>query len=314
MAKPASAAPPQFTFRTEISDAGKFTHHYAKALSGLKQDYYLGYEAKYLSNLGLAQSVKRLAPVGAQKYDPADYSAEGYWANLIVPTATGESALWFERINTYDRAAFTFGFFQAAAHYPGDNFILLFKDMLARPEGATWFPDLKLKPQGSGTRLYQVTATGDLDLEHEEMAGSEPNLKRFMAYLNPTLAKVEPGELSVAARMMQWTREVPECRKLQVKHAIVGLKSRMKLFKTELAGRAVDQCLLAADVRYQGRGLQSEIRAALKTEKPYDALLKLGADKHGPRIATVDKAIQALMKDAVISKLRFDSTSATLFK
>ncbi|MFN3816217.1 peptidoglycan-binding domain-containing protein [Brevundimonas sp.] len=315
---PVTPAEPEltFTFRTEPSDAGRYIHHYA-ATDG--QTYYLGYATRPNGPLkvGLSQSERRMAPVGAARYDPADFEGRhGFWAHLLVPTATAESALWFERVNTYDRAALTFGFFQAAAHLPNDNFLLLFKDMLARPEASRYFPDLILKPGSNGARLFHRTAAGDVDLEHAEPRGggsNEMNLKRFMAYLNPTLDAVEPQELAVAARLMCWTREVPACRELQVAHAIRALRDRMGHVRTALPGRPVDQCLLAADIRYQGRGGPQAIRAALNSARPLDALLQIGAAPHPGRVATMKRSLAALMRKPEIAALRFNPASPALF-
>lgn len=305
-----------FTFRTEASDGGKYTHHYA-ATGG--KEFYLGYVTRPRGPLkvGLSQSTRRLGPVGAARYDPADFEGRyGFWARLLVPTATAESELWFERVNTYDRAAFTFGFFQAAAHLPGENFLLLFKDMLARPEAGRYFPDLVLKASPNGQRLYQRTERGEVDLEHAEPRGggsNEMNLKRFMAYLNPTLEAVEPEELSVAARLMCWTREVPECRDLQVAHAIQALRDRMGHVRAALPGRPVDQCLLAADIRYQGRGGPQAIKTALSSAKPLDALMQIGASQHPGRVATMKRELAALMRDREVAALKFNPASPVLF-
>jgi hypothetical protein len=310
---------PRFAYRTEMSDAGKWRHHYAKEeRSGSGSEFYLGYETRPKTSIfvGLCQSAKRLGPVGAHRYNPDDYAQHGAWAHFVVPTGTGESALWFERINTYDRAAFTYGFFQAAAHYPRENFILLFKDMLARPEGRDYFPDLVLRPSPNGPRLFQVTAEGEMDLEHAEPrsgASSEMNLKRFMAYLNPTLRGIEEQELAVAAKLMHWTREVRGCRDLQVDHAIRALRERMAHVRAALVGRPVDQCLLAADIRYQGRGGPGTIKKALSSARPMNELSEIGAQQHAARIGVVVTALKSLMKDPEIKRLRFDPASPNLF-
>src|SRR5262245_55947408 len=52
----------------------------------------------------------------------------GLWSHFIWPTVVAESAGGHHLlVNTYDRARFTFGFYQLAAHTPNDNLILLFR-------------------------------------------------------------------------------------------------------------------------------------------------------------------------------------------
>lgn len=62
------------------------------------------------------------------QYQAADYEAElDQWAVLLEATGACESENRFNLVNTYDRAKFTFGFYQLAAHTPRDNLILLFR-------------------------------------------------------------------------------------------------------------------------------------------------------------------------------------------
>lgn len=305
-----------FVYRTEPSDGGRILHHYASADD---HTFYLGYvtKPKGALKIGLAQSSRRLAPAGAAFYDRTQHIDDvGVWADLIVPTATVESGLCFECLNTYDRAAFTFGLMQCAAHIPDDNFLLLFKDLLATPQGRAYFPDLILKPGPRGPRLYQRRPSEDLDLEVAEPRGGgsqELNLKRFMAYLNPSLEAVEPSELSAAARMMHWTRTVEACRRLQVDHAVRALKARMAQVRTALVGRPIDQCLAAADIRYQGRGGPQAIRRALETSRPLDALLSIGAEGHPERVKRLGQELGKLMKRPELARLRFDPSRPELF-
>lgn len=80
-----------------------------------------------------------------QPYYPDNYrDSYGFWADFIYPTALCESQGYFQRINTYDRARFTFGFFQHAVHEPNDNFVLLLRKLLSLPAAQTYFPDLIL--------------------------------------------------------------------------------------------------------------------------------------------------------------------------
>lgn len=314
---PQAAAIPIYAIKTEDSDGGKWRHHYADFSFPTDMRVYAGYGVKYESYFGLCQSVKRFNDIGASRYDAGTYAPiHGIWSQLILPTATAESGLWFERLNTYDRAAFTFGFFQAAAHYPEANFILLFKDMLKRPEASLWFPELLLRATPTGSRLFWLKNGEEIDLEVSERrspTNSEPNLKRFMAYLNADKTKVDDQELSVAARLLGWTRNEHGCRALQVQHAIAGIQSRLRQFRKTLTGRTIDQCLMAADINYQGRAGGSSILAALHSASPYAELCKLGDPKFQDRVTTVSAEIGYLMKKPEFRSLRFDPGAPDLF-
>ncbi len=88
-----------------------------------------------------------------------------HWAYLLDVTAVCECKHLFNLINTYDRARFTFGFYQLAAHTPNDNLILLFRAALLDPDFQELFP-------GSGARrkVFRVAQDGTAtDLEQETL-------------------------------------------------------------------------------------------------------------------------------------------------
>jgi hypothetical protein len=86
------------------------------------------------------------APPGCVKYDPDQWrNQRGVWADMIAVAAAVEGAGDLCTLNTYDRAGFTFGLMQWAAHTPGDNLVLLLRRLLALPGAATYFPDLALE-------------------------------------------------------------------------------------------------------------------------------------------------------------------------
>ena len=71
------------------------------------------------------------------------------WAHFIWPSVTAESGNGHHlAINTYDRARFTFGFYQLAAHTPDANLILLFRALVELPQAKSYFPDLFLEGRG----------------------------------------------------------------------------------------------------------------------------------------------------------------------
>ena len=58
----------------------------------------------------------RVSEARLGRYDPADFVGRHKgWAHFIQPTITGESSGYFGRLNSYDRAAFTFGAGRAQA-------------------------------------------------------------------------------------------------------------------------------------------------------------------------------------------------------
>ena len=47
-------------------------------------------------------------------------------------------------VNTYDKARFTFGFLQYAAHEPNGDFVKSLRLVLVSPEAGDYFPDLNI--------------------------------------------------------------------------------------------------------------------------------------------------------------------------
>ena len=78
-------------------------------------------------------------------YNPADRPQLGSWAQLLDVTVRGEGRGRFTTLNTWDRAAFTSGFLQFAAHQPDGDFVQWFRALLKRPEASDYFPMLRLR-------------------------------------------------------------------------------------------------------------------------------------------------------------------------
>ena len=79
-------------------------------------------------------------------YNPAEFADEyGPWAYLVYTIGASESANRFNRMNSYDRAAFTFGFFQLAAHTPKDNLVLFLRRATELTEFQSYFPELQIR-------------------------------------------------------------------------------------------------------------------------------------------------------------------------
>jgi hypothetical protein len=162
--------------------------------------FYVAKSTRYGSRRGLTRSSTLLL------YDR--FEAEniiGLWAHFMWPTVMGESNGRHITINSYDRASFTWGFYQLAAHTAKDNLILLMRELLTLDSAAAYFPDLLLK----NGRVHQVTPAGEVDLEHEESVDvgswTEVQIPRFMKYLNPSSTKINNQEVLTAAKFVHWT-------------------------------------------------------------------------------------------------------------
>src|SRR6478672_3369304 len=97
--------------------------------------YFVGRRVPYEDNIGL-YNVFSGSKLQKLEFDPSNYQNEfGFWAEFIDPTAQCEGRN-FLTLNSYDRAAFTFGFGQFAAHVPNGDFVRYFRGLLQRPEAA----------------------------------------------------------------------------------------------------------------------------------------------------------------------------------
>lgn len=245
--------------------------------------FYLGSDVAYLGRRGLMNTANPPGP----RYQPADWqAAHGDWAWYLLPTITAESRGAFTCLNTYDRAAFTFGHLQYAAHTPDDNFVVLLRQLLALPLAASYFPDLAVvagrvvrKQDGVSKPLESAASTAAL-----------------MAYLNATATKVDDAEAERAARFVDWCLRDPAARAAMVDYGV--RQQRHRLAETArnvpLDGVVDKLCLVVLDVRHQGRGGYASLRAALAAADPLDALLSIGAAKYPERVSTVRTVLRDL--------------------
>jgi hypothetical protein len=320
----ALAKGPALEISKKIFESGR-PHYYAKEVGKDYDPVYVGMETKPNPTTatfhGLVHHVPFLEAAGGTKYSVSDWTTDfgDIWPNLIVPTAKAESALYFERINTYDRAKFTFGFFQAAAHYPEANFIIVLRDLLGLPEAREWFPELSLIQVNGKMRVHRDDKGTLKNLETvtkipRPEGRIEPQLVDFMDWLNPTLDVVEEEEIDVAARFCLWTKLSKGARRVQVKLAIQGLQERMNYLKNELKNRPVAQCILAADSLYQGRARVAALKTALASADPYKELQRFVGGTNAPHKGRVDTVVAEIKKLPFdIAKLKFDPQSPDLF-
>ncbi|NVZ70965.1 hypothetical protein [Pseudomonas costantinii] len=273
-----------------LSQEGK--EHFASINGSPK--FLLGSETVYKGYGGLYQP----HPYGT-KYDSTAYaSSYGTYAAILEVIAAGESEKHFNCLNTYDRAAFTFGVFQLAAHTPSDNLILLFRRLVVESKDfQDFFPDLKLV---SG-ELHRVVGDHTVTLETEYPRpgrSKETNLNDFMAYLNADKSKVDPTELNAAAKLIYLANNNKDFNALQVDMTAQIIMKRMRNhYSTAFSLEGVSDliCAAIADIRHQSRGSDTEIRDVLKAHSVesdrVSALCKIGERDYASRCKTLKEEL-----------------------
>jgi uncharacterized small protein (DUF1192 family) len=277
-----------FKLSSQVLSNGK-TEHKAKLLSTQEPAFLIGYSTKYINNFGIYNA----NTISGLDYKIATYEAEfGFWATFIAPTAKAESNNSFLCLNTYDRAKFTFGFMQYAAHVPDGDFIDFFKKLLKLPEAKQYFPRLTIK----NDRIHYIKPnTGTLTkLEDED------STEGLMDYLNPSLSEVDNQELICAARLIHWTTHKADTRKLQVSSAIKMYQDNMKSYHNRfgLDGVPAKVCFMICDILHQGRGTNDRIAYAINTngnyEKAYQNLCSVGQVNYQGRINILKAEIKKM--------------------
>lgn len=316
---PAPAAPamigPTPVIRS-VSGSGGKTEYYATLPH--VAEFYVAQGTKYGSYRGLFQpSGKSNGPQYNIGRFTSRYEAV---AGMLGVIAAGESGGYFNRLNSYDRAAFTFGFFQLAAHTPDDNLILLFRRLAS--ENAAFqalFPDLKVV---DGV-LHRVVGDHDVSLEKvypRPGHANEMNIKDFMTYLNSDGASIDETELSTAARLVHLANTDQEANEIQVNLAaqITMRKLRNSYCNWyDLDGASDLICTAIADIHHQGRGGKGEVRRALAAgnavRDKVSALCKIGEANYRSRCATLKRMLAQAQRDGHLGISVFDKASG-LFK
>lgn len=306
---------PEPTIRQVTVSAGKFD--YFATLPGVAE-YYVARNTKYDSFRGLSQPSNKL---NGPRYTSAAFAGEyGTVAGLLGVISAGESGGYFNRLNTYDRAAFTFGFFQLAAHTPNDNLILLFRRAAGENSAfQTLFPNLKLV---DGV-LHRDLGTHSVSLEKQYPRLGHPNeknLKDFMAYLNADGASIDDTELSTSARITHLANSDEAFNQLQVNVAAQITMRKLRDAYSDwynLNGVSDLICTAIADIHHQGRGTKTEVRNALSSASTVQgkvtALCKIGQAKYSERCATLKQALTKAATDGHLGISVFDKASG-LFK
>jgi hypothetical protein len=306
---------PEPTIRKITVSAGKFDY-FAK-LPGVAE-YYVARNTKYESLRGLLQPTSKL---NGPRYTIAAFAEEYETvAGMLGVISAGESSGYFNRLNTYDRAAFTLGFFQLAAHTPDDNLVLLFRRAVG--ENSTFralFPDLKVV---DGV-LHRDLGTHTVSLEKEYPRPGHPNeknLKDFMKYLNADGASIDDTELSTSARLVHLANSDEAFNRLQVSVAAqITMRKLRSAYSVwyNLNGVSDLICTAIADIHHQGRGTKTEVRNALSSastvQGKVSALCKVGPAKFAPRKATLKQALAKAEANEHLGISVFDKASG-LFK
>jgi hypothetical protein len=243
-------------------------------------------------------------------YEAASYvESFGPWAHFIEPTLTAEGGARFATINTYDRAAFTFGAPQLAAHTPNANFIEYFRLLLASRDADRHFPELSLRANAAGqTTVHLADGAGFKDLE-TVIEVTRPNGKKekqlafLMSYLNSSPTAVDDAELRASARLMNWLRLEPRAKELQIKVFIDAARAKLARAKRKIASFTGEDWRIALwimDIGHQGRGSLDDVAKALASDKPEAQLRLIGAPKYQTRIDTVSAAMGKLQNLGVL--------------
>jgi hypothetical protein len=261
--------------------------------------FFLGNDVPYLSLRGLMNSANPPGP----RYAAEDFeAAHADWAWYLQPTITCESNRSFTCLNTYDRAAVTFGHGQFAAHTADDNFVVLFRQALALAPAAAYFPDLTVK----GGRIQLITESGALQpLENAK------DTKGLMNYFNSSPDSVDRDESERCARLVHWCSSDPAFRHLQVSFFVNQQRNKLNVHarKLPLEGLTDKLCITVLDILHQGRGTYVQITAALGKADPFDALLALGAANYKERVATLRQEIQKLEVRGIVGKKVFSKAA-----
>ncbi len=288
--------PIAFDFRV----AGK--RHFATPVGG--SEFYLGRETKYGTRIGLGRGV---AEYWGLRFRAADYPTIGHWGDLLELTGHCESANSFNCINSYDRAAFTFGFYQLAAHTPDDNLLLLLRRAAALPEAAAYLPGFFLQ----GGSLRWRDASGQItDLEATGMIDGERQNIALMHHLNPDPDAVGEAERSYAARLTHWSEQSAAFRQTQVDVAFAILAKKMRVYDARygLDGKSDTVCAVIADIHHQGRAKVSAVRKALAAADPGEALILVDPNETG-RIANLRAKLAEMEAAGRLGQRRYVAAS-----
>lgn len=274
------------------------------------QSFYVGRITTYQSRIGLSRRSDAVI------YDRTRYAESfGLWAHFIWPSAMAESAGQEIVINAWDRAQFTWGFYQLAAHTPDDNLVLLMRRLTALPSAATFFPELGLDAEGRLTRRLDSGEVVSLEEVTEVPLGNgtEKQIVDFMNYLNPSSRRFEEAEAVTSAKFIAWAAEDPDMLKTTLDVSIGIMKDKIRRWSGSLGllGKEPELAIWVSDIVHQGRGKKQLLEAAMAQpdfESRLDALSRI--DRFGSfaeRRTTVKAAVKTLMDEKRFEGVAFGS-------
>lgn len=277
---------------------------FAQATLGANQDlFYVGKEVNN-QNKGYFGLYLPVSKYYGEKYAAEDYVEQiDHWAHIIDATAFCESKSYMNLINTYDRAKFTFGFYQLAAHTPKDNLILLFRQLMNLSQAKNYFPELTIHDGA----LHRLSSDGGLVNLEEPL---DKQLQLFMNFLNPRRKLIDEQEVLNAARLMHWTASDPEFREAQVKVSADILQKKMSKRYHRwygLDGASDTICTIIADIHHHGRASRKTVEAALKEANKEKALLEVNNEKYKDRNSRLKKKIKQMKDLNLLGKKTYDS-------
>jgi hypothetical protein len=242
------------------------------------------------------------------RFDGSDYAGFiDHWAYLLELTGYCESQNFFNVVNTYDRAKFTFGFYQMAAHTPKDNLILFFRSAVKAGELAGHFPDLNIV-NGRLHRMGKDGTTTDLEAEFNTGPQGEAQLQLFMNYLNPNRWQVDEQEVLQSARLIHGVLHDASLRKRQVQTGVDILSRKMQTYAKwyDLDGQTDVVCGIIADIHHQGRGTRNTVRNALKAADKVEALIAIGSKAYPNRSKDLAEKLKEMKDSGKLGSKRYD--------
>jgi hypothetical protein len=274
--------------------------HFATDDKGLK--FLVASEVVYQGNHGLAN----MQVLNEQAYNAAGFEGTfGAWAWFLYPTAMCESKGSFHCLNSYDRAAFTFGFMQYACHVPNGDFVLFFRKLLQLPNAKDYFPFLELRDN----RIWYSKDGNPQQLENNTSTAP------LMNYLNPDKAAVDNQELVSAARFVHWAQHHEAHRKLQVEVAVQHFKRKIREYdqRYNLDGWPDHICHVICDIHHQGRAKFSHVvdimRSTTNRDTIYRNLLNVGVEVYKERIITLKDAHKKMIAEGRFGRKVYDAAS-----
>jgi hypothetical protein len=277
------------------------------------ETFFAGKVLKFKSRRGLSRSSTLL------QYDRFDAGQQmGAWAHFIWPTVMAESNGRYISINAWDRAHFTWGFYQLAAHTARDNLILLMRELVQLPSAARFFPDLTLVDG----KVARKTGSGTVSLEREKEvqvgSGTETQIPDFMAYLNPSSFQVDEREVLTAAKFAAWAMEDKAMRDATVQVSVKIMKRKIKARAGTfgLVGKRPELAIWISDMFHHGRGSTNQAKAALQLstfDKQLDALSRIDTTgQHAARLESVRRSVKVLIDEERFENVRFGEGSLSL--